>query len=72
MYKLEDLPGCAVLTRSVGGHIECKDTTYILSANIFRDKINEYALVITKNKFVDYQTQMFLLVQAKEKRKKFY
>ena len=24
VYKLEDLPGCAVLMGSVGGHIDCK------------------------------------------------
>lgn len=28
VYKLEDLPGCAVLMRSVGGHIDCKVTTF--------------------------------------------
>ena len=28
LYKLEDLPGCAVLMGSVGGHIGCKDTTF--------------------------------------------
>ena len=28
LYKLEDLPGCAVLMGSVGGHIGCKGTTF--------------------------------------------
>ena len=31
--KLEDLPGCAGLTGSVGGHIGCKSTTFWFTTN---------------------------------------
>ena len=33
--KLEDLPGCAVLSGSVGGHIGCKDKDFISNFQIF-------------------------------------
>ena len=34
--KLEDLPGCADPTGSVGGHIECKDTILFSYLQIFQ------------------------------------
>ena len=37
--KLEDLPGCADLTRSVGGHIECKVSNNLILGKIIKQKI---------------------------------
>ena len=35
LYKLEDLPGCAVLMGSVGGHIGCKGTAFFSYMQMF-------------------------------------
>ena len=53
--KLEDLPGCANLTGSVGGHIECKVSTLFWNYNALQPSKFIFRLFLTfQRKFLPH------------------